>query len=1035
MKDRILAYLDDFSNGKESDLALELRSELNLDAITFQQYAQEAQAAILHQYSQFAISTIDAFFQKVIRSFTREAGLVGDYRLEVEQDDVLEEVIDNLIDELGSDKELTDWVVDFARENLENERAWDVRQSLIAFAGEIFREEFKAIEDELVGHTQGPDFFRNLLQELRKHRYEFVNTIKGMAGDAMQQFQSNGLQVSDFKYGTNGSIYTFFQKFARIASVKDFNEDGKGKRAEKDFQESKNWPNKETSHAGTIVRLAEDKLLPLLNEMLAYRNSHFETALSAEVALNNFYAFGLLADISRKLKEYKDENNLMLLADAPKFLNGVIRDSDTPFIYEKVGSFFNNYLIDEFQDTSGLQWKNFLPLLTNSLDQGYPSLIVGDVKQAIYRWRGGDLRLLQQDVEQSIGKGRIAVHELNSNYRSLAAVVDFNNALFRSAASEVAAETGQSLPEEAYADVAQKISKTHEGFVRLSFLMDEPEGGLTWKEQAMEQIPRYLEQLQDIGIPLKDIALLVRRNDEGQQIIANLIKYRNSDQAKPGYLYDVVSNESLRLDGAASVNLLLSALKYLLNPDNDIARAQLAYEHSRMHDPGRTLTDVFAVTNQAIFESALPVTFTREKAALKKLPLFELTETIIRIFNLGVLQGELAYLQAFQDLVLDFGSRERNDLGAFIEWWEDNKHKKSIQASGDVAAAQIMTIHKSKGLQFRYVILPFCAWNLDHDPTRSPNLWVRSDEDPFDMAGYLPVKYSSTLQETRFGSFYKEERTRSYLDNLNLLYVGLTRAEQGMIIMAPHPTETRGNKRTVAQTMYSAIQRSEELRGKWDTTRQEWSRGEWIAGPAVNKSGENKEAVGLTVYQASPWRDKLVIRKSGGAYFSADSDNIDSGRYAMYLYTALSRVHYADEVNDILDRMVMEGLFTREEREVVQEELETLLSNPQIAAWFAPGWEVRQDIPVLLPGTAVERRVDRLLLKERHAILIDFKTDNPGKGDTRSILDYVETLHKMNYTEVEGYLVYLKTGEVVGVSATRSRVVKKKDDSQLALEI
>ncbi len=946
---------------------------------------------------------------------------------------VLEEVIDNLIDELGSDKELTDWVVDFARENLENERAWDVRQSLIAFAGEIFREEFKAIEDDLVGHTQGPDFFRNLLRELRKHKYEFTNTVKGMAAEAMRQFQANGLQASDFKYA-GGGVYSFFQKFARIARVKDFDEDGKGKRPDKEYQDSKNWPNKDTSHTGAIIRLAEDKLIPLLNEMLAYRAMNYETALSAEVALNNFYAFGLLADISRKLKEYKDENNLMLLADAPKFLNGVIRDSDTPFIYEKVGSFFNNYLIDEFQDTSGLQWKNFLPLLTNSLDQGYPSLIVGDVKQAIYRWRGGDLRLLQQDVEHTIGKGRIAVHELNSNYRSLAAVVDFNNALFRSAATEIAAETGQALPEEAYADVAQKISKTHEGFVRLSFLMDEPEG-LTWKEQAMEQIPRYLEQLQDIGIPLKDIALLVRRNDEGQQIIANLIKYRNSDQAKPGYLYDVVSNESLRLDGAASVNLLLSALKYLLNPDNDIARAQLAYEHSRMHDPARTLTDVFAVTNQAIFESALPITFTREKSMLKKLPLFELTETIIRIFNLGVQQGELAYLQAFQDLVLEFGSRERNDLGAFIEWWEDNKHKKSIQASGDVAAAQIMTIHKSKGLQFRYVIIPFCAWNLDHDPTRSPNLWVRSDKAPFDMAGYLPVKYSSTLEDTSFSSFYSEERTRSYLDNLNLLYVGLTRAEQGMIIMAPHPTESRGAKRTVAQTMYSAIQRSDELRAKWDVTKQEWSRGEWIAGPAAARSTENKEAVGLTVYPVSPWRDKLVIRKSGGAYFNTEAAEADSGRYAMYIHTALSRIRYTDEVNDVLDRMVMEGLITREEREMVQEELGTLFSNPQIGAWFAPGWDIHQDIPVLLPGTAAERRADRLLLKDRQAIIIEFKTDNPGKADTRPILEYIDTLHKMNYTDVEGYLVYLKTGEVVGVSAAKSRVVKKKDDNQLALEI
>lgn len=1032
MKDRILAYLDDFSSGRDSELATELRAELNLDPLTFRQYAQEAQAAILHQYSQFSISTIDAFFQKVIRSFTREAGLVGDYRLEVEQDAVLEEVIDNLIDELGADKELTDWVVDFARENLENERAWDVRHSLIAFAGEIFREEFKAIEDDLVSHTYGPDFFRNLLQELRKHKYGFVNTVKGLAAQAMQQFEASGLQASDFKYA-GGGIYSFFQKFTRISRVKDFDEDGKGKRPEKEYQDSKHWPAKDTPHTGAIIRLAEDKLIPLLNEMLIYRHRNYETALSAEVALNNFYAFGLLADISRKLKEYKDENNLMLLADAPKFLNGVIRDSDTPFIYEKVGSFYNNYLIDEFQDTSGLQWKNFLPLLTNSLDQGYPSLIVGDVKQAIYRWRGGDLRLLQQGVEQSIGKSRIAVHELNSNYRSLAAVVDFNNALFRSAAADITAETGQQLPDEAYADVAQRISKEHEGFVKLSFLVDEQEGP-TWKEQALEQIPRYLEQLQDIGIPLKDIALLVRRNDEGQQIITHLVKYRNSGQARPGYAYDVVSNESLRLDGAASVNLLLGALKYLLNPDDDIARAQLAYEYSRLYNP-RTLTDVFAVTNQAIFESALPVSFTKEKAALKKLPLFELTETIIMIFNLSAQQGELAYLQAFQDLVLEFGGRERNDLGAFLEWWEDNKHKKSIQASGDVAAAQIMTIHKSKGLQFRYVILPFCAWNLDHDPTRSPNLWVRSDKPPFDTAGYLPVKYSSTLEDSSFSAYYTEERTRSYLDNLNLLYVALTRAEQGMIILAPHPTETRGNRKTVAQLMHAAIQRSDELRQHWNATLQTWGRGEWVPGPAPRKPAGSKEAISLTVYPAAPWRDKLVIRQTGGAYFAPEAAGIGKARYGIHIHTVFSRIQYANEVEATLDRLVMEGILAQNERQPLHHQLQELLANPQIGAWFAPGWEVRTEVPVLLPGAGAERRIDRLLLKDRKAIVVDFKTGEPDKTDTRQVLDYIDTLHKMNYTEVEGYLLYLKTGEVIAVAPGRARIVKKKDDNQLALEI
>ena len=335
-------------------------------------------------------------------------------------------------------------------------------------------------------------------------------------------------------------------------------------------------------------------------------------------------------------------------------------------------------------------------------------------------------------------------------------------------------------------------------------MKDEEE--LKWKDQALHSIPGYLEELQELGASLKDIAILVRRNEEGQQIVAELLQYKNSGHAKARFHYEVVSNESLRLDGASSVNLLLAAMKYLLNPEDAIARAQLAYEFAKLHEPDRPLVEVFAVTNQTIFENNLPPAFTKEKTFLKKLPLFELTETLVSIFKLGEIKGELAYLITFQNLVLEFYSREKNDLGAFLEWWEDNKGKKSIQVSGEVDAVQILTIHKSKGLQFKYVIVPFCAWGLDHDTWQAPNLWVTTPSEPFHEAGYLPVKYSSKLKQTLFANFYEEERTRSYLDNLNLLYVALTRAEHGLIVTAPHPEEVKNVRSGVAQLLYNSIQ-------------------------------------------------------------------------------------------------------------------------------------------------------------------------------------------------------------------------------------
>jgi ATP-dependent exoDNAse (exonuclease V) beta subunit len=962
---------------------------------------------------------------------------VGDYRLEVDQDSVLEEVIDSLIDELGSNRELTDWVVDFAKENLENERAWDVRYSLIDFAREIFREEFKDIEDELLARTATPGYFRNLMDELRNRRRDFIKVIRSRSREALRIIHGHNLTASDFKY--SGGPYNFFRKASKISHVKDFDEREKGKRPENEYQSVSNWPDKGTGSPALVSRLAEEKLLPLLNEILDYWHDNYKTAHSAETVLNNFYAFGLIADISRKLKEYKDENNLMLLADAPKFLNGIIRDSDTPFIYEKVGSFYRNYLIDEFQDTSGLQWQNFRPLIVNSLDQEYASLVVGDVKQAIYRWRGGDLGLLQDKVMSNIGKDRIDIKELDNNFRSAPEIVAFNNALFRTASQILALESGMPLSVRAYEDVAQKASRQQAGFVEVSFLDDEvmPSSSespspRSWREKALEALPLTLEKLQEDGVKLKDIAILVRRNDEGQQIASWLLQYKSSPMAKAHCSYDVVSNESLRIDGAASVNLLLGALRYLLNADDAIARAQLGYEYARLHEPGRELSNVFAVSNQAIFENNLPPSFTRQKPSLKKLPLIELTETLVEIFALGKITGELVYIQAFQDLVLEFSSRERNDLGAFMEWWETNKHKKSIQISGEVNAVQILTIHKSKGLQFKYVIVPHCSWSLDHDKWQSPNLWVRSDEGPFKDAGYLPVKYTRSLEDTFFASFYAEERTKIYLDNLNLLYVAFTRAETGLIVYAPSP-DSRSAKGTIAGLLSQSIQGDESLRTNWDAERQLWRSGSRATGAVLSQP--HGDSLQLTEYLSSPWRSKLVIRTSGSDWFTDEPDPLrEKTNYGIYMHAVLSRMRYSDELPAMLDRIVQEGFIASSEKTSLAGQLTDLLQNEKIASWFTRDWEVRTEVPILLPGGG-QNRIDRLLTKHKTAVVIDFKTGARKKTDEKQVLDYMEILRLMNYTQVQGYLLYLAESAVAEVaSGGRPKLVqKKKDRDQLEL--
>lgn len=1028
MKDRILAYLDDFAKGKDNELAIELQQELKLDASTFQQYAQEAQAAILHKYDRFSISTIDAFFQKVIRSFTREAGLVGDYRLEVEQDAVLEEVVNGLIDELGANKELTEWVVEFARENLENDRAWDVRSSLFDFAQQIFREEFKAIDSDVLRATANRSYFKDVKNLLWEIKNNFMATGRRLAAECLQIISREGWVAEDFYYGQNSGLLTFFSGIAEARDVKDFKEPKQ--RLRTTFTAAKNWPGKSSKHSAKIIQVAGSELVPRLNALISLYDGDYSDALTADLLLQNLYVFGLIADISRKLAEYKDENNMMLLADAPKFLHGVIQDSDTPYIYEKVGSFYRNYLIDEFQDTSSMQWKNFLPLVTNSLDQGFESMVVGDVKQAIYRWRGGDLKLLQQTVEEHIGSTRIASESLITNYRSASNIVHFNNIVFERAAALAALETGSTLSTDAYRDVAQRVARTSEGYVNVKFLHDEVD--VKWKDAALERIPEQLELLQSKGVALRDIAILVRRNDEGQQIVSSLLQYRNEGRAKAGFSYDVVSNESLWLDGASSVNLLLAAMRYLLNPEDAIARAQLSYEHARQQQHDRSLEEVFTVSNQAFFEQLLPSAFTQEKGTLRKLPLIELTETLIRIFQLGNQRGEIAYLLAFQHLVLEFYSRERNDPGAFLEWWQDNKHKKSVQLPSEIDAVQILTIHKSKGLQFRYVIIPFCSWALDHEIYQSPTLWARTDEEPFSVLGYVPIRYSSALQQTAFAKAYQEERTRAHLDNLNLLYVALTRAEEGLIVMAPHP-DSRAGKKTAGGWLHTCISQTYNEQSGWNEGSSELTAGTINASPEQRHSRAHPEQ--LEGYPAFGWRDRLVIRKKGSHYFEESEDLKQAGiAYGIHMHAVLSRIRYAGEIPSVIRQLEMEGFISSEESRILGPALDDLLSNPKIAAWFDNGWDVRTEAPIILPSGA-ENRIDRLLLNDRRAIVIDFKTGAPSRQDQMQVQEYIDVLRKMNYADVEGYLLYLKTNTVVLVQNGKPKTTSKaKNKNQLGLD-
>jgi ATP-dependent helicase/nuclease subunit A len=995
MKTRILEYLDDFANGRDNNLAAEIRSELHIDAETLKSKSREVLAIILHRYSQFSISTIDAFFQRVIRSFTREAGLMGNFRLEVDTDLVLDEVIAALLDDLGPERQdLTDWVVQFSRERLLEGDNWNVEYSLKQFAREIFKEQFKTVEDRILLSENILEDNRRMLDFLQAEVNTYRAFMKSKASEAMRILEVNNIKVSDFAYGDSGTIYAWFRDLSL------------GKSRSRDttrIQSAVLGPTdwfKKSIYRDKYLAIADQQLMPIVREMVAYDDENSIISRTAIQVLKNFYAFGLITDIVRKLRDYREENNVLILADASKFLNGVINNSDTPFVYEKVGSYYRNYLIDEFQDTSLFQWKNFTPLLREAGDQGYFSLIVGDVKQSIYRWRSGDLEILQKHVVKEFGEAQTEVIPLDTNFRSAGTIVDFNNTMFKAAAARVGQHVGDNLPVDVFAEAEQKKKKWLDGgFVRMRFFEknDDDEG---WEEQAMKMIPQWMEQLQDKGAKQKEIAIIVRKNEEGQRIAQYLLNFRNTPEAKPGYSYEVVSNESLRLDTSLSVNIIISALKFLKNTQDRIARGQLAYELA-----GSPLNDLFIKAGSKDgFEETLPPRFLKRLNHFKQLSLFELTEELIQIFELGERPEELAYLQAFQDLILEFSARERTDINSFLDWWELYKARKSIKVSSSIDAANIVTIHASKGLQYKYVIVPFCNWRFGHEAS-TPLMWITPTEKPFDKLGALAVKFSTELKRTQFEGAYQEEFVKVYLDNLNLLYVAFTRAEWGLIVSGPLSTQGRMN--FVGEVVQAVLQEKYPMQ----FNGSEFNIGDITTMPDQPIETDLIEQR-LEKYPSTDWREKLVIKREGSEFFE---DNISEKRSkinrGILIHTVLSRIEYKADAEERLTEFFLEHALPDEDIEAVRKDVYAVLDHPVMSGWFMKEWEIKAEALVLLPG-GNQKRIDRIMLGKKRTVIVDYKTGERKPADRDQVETYARVLTQMGYPNVQAYLVYLKDMKV-----------------------
>ena len=781
MKSRILKEIHLLASGQPSSYLDNLCRELSLDAATVRRRAREVRSKILHDYSRFTVLTIDTFFQRILRAFIKELGIDLNYNVEIETASVLTKSADTLIEQITTDRDLQRWLTDFVQERIDEGKKWDIRDGILTLGGELFKEKNK----DALSAARPREELARIVGEATAHAAATKKRMQDAAAEAVRIIGDAGASVADFPYKGSGFAAYFY-------AVAGGSFERYGSRAEAACTRDEAW-----GKPGSTAQGLRPRLQPLLREMCGLYDENVRAWNTCDLLRENYRSFALLSDLYAKVQQMCDQENMMLLSETKYILSEFIGHNDAPFIYEKVGNRFEHFMIDEFQDTSVKEWENFLPLLQNAMAQSGATsvLIVGDIKQSIYRWRGGDWKILHSQAQQALGADSTELVNLTENYRSLPGVVDFNNkAIGRvveadnralNATLDEAAARGDMDARTAAGlrDTLQKAYREHAqtprrlggvpGYVSVETFAERP--------PVVERICEVLDK----GFRPCDIMILVRGATDGAKVAAELLdfKRRNDD---PRYRFDVMTQEALIVGNAPVSSFIAAALRLSLNPDDSLSRA--VYNHYL----GRGFDRPLPGDERTFFRS------------IRLLSPEEAFERIVMRHALHDDRQQTAYLQAIHEQIIGFCASKIADIALFLDWWEQQGQNRSLSVDESATTVEITTIHKAKGLEKRVVLIPWCSWQLD--PKSGGNVtnivWAEAQGDA-GAVGRFPVKYKKAMAESGFSAEYYRELVYSHVDNINLLYVALTRAAESLHVFIPR----KGGKSVGGRLLQSAARR------------------------------------------------------------------------------------------------------------------------------------------------------------------------------------------------------------------------------------
>ncbi|MEG2402359.1 MAG: UvrD-helicase domain-containing protein [Muribaculaceae bacterium] len=990
--------------------------------------AKKALWELLHDFTSFNVSTLDSFFQNILRTFAREAEVAYNYNIELRDEYAVRVGVNNLVSSLNrnSDKDnrqLHNWLKLYLRNQVENGKSWNIfsdSSGLQEFAKQLSSELFKRFREELNEYLNNKDKILAFQKELSAHIDNCIKDQWNVAQEFYKLLIDNNLPSE----GLNSRGHIF--GFTKIVETKIV-EMPLG--FYKISDDCNNWFTRKYILPDDLSYNFIQQIIALANRV----NDIKSTYLTYEAMRKDLFALGLLGDISKNIEDFRKENDIILLSDTNELLHKIISEDDTPFIYERVGIWIKHFLIDEFQDTSKMQWINMKPLLSESLANSNESLIIGDEKQSIYRFRNADPSLLQKQVFIDFN-GRIAnndtINRCSTNWRSAANIVKFNNTLFSILPGLIQEEYESSKILDTYSNVIQLFSSKEEGHVKVEFINNDKENSEKWTDVVLQRIPILVDELIQQGYHQNDIAILVNKRVEGEQIIDAIF---NCDKTLIKSNLEVISDEALLLRKSPAIRLIISILRYLDNatpvmdnhsevketPEEKDLRSIpiLLQRYENSINEGKNIADAFAecFDQNNNDTSSIDSTISLLNNELSSLVLT--TEAIIRKYiKPRALEAENAYLQAFQDIVIDFTAHNTSSIHLFLKWWDSHSDKFAIASPTDLDAINVMTIHKSKGLEFPCVIIPFCNWELNQNRGYMWTKPILPDEFPTEIIPpILPIAYEKGLLDTAFKTEYLKNCADNIIDTLNKTYVAFTRASKEMFIFAPSnqqkerisllPSIDCATPEKVQQIKDSIIDRCNDNNPDIAIALKEYINNDILEiGSPIYVSENNSKKDSSEMFTMTSYAPCNTI--TGLKYDLPDTLNENPRTKGTLLHKVLSMIKYESDIPRILKLCKARGIINEDDAKSVFSIIIKGLQNQEAQMWFIKGNRVLNERTITKDGNTY--RPDRIIVTPSgETIIIDYKFGAMHSPTYHTqVQNYISLIRDAGHQHVTGKIWY-----------------------------